>query len=158
MSILFILKDELDRRLYWIQMRQEALRFISGYRKNNIIDISFPEVYELHLLRLHSLNLQTRIASNYVWWQFYFPCGLFFSNCFFFWSWIQFFFKGNSSCNEKLLYYNVRNWIITWLVNLSNLSNSIARACLIFLLCTLMTSGNKSLEKKTFLSRCNSRS
>ena len=43
MSILFTLKGELDRRLYWIQMRQEALRFISGYRRNNIIDISFPE-------------------------------------------------------------------------------------------------------------------
>ena len=42
MSILFTLKGELDRRLYWIQMRQEALRFISGYRRNNIIDISFP--------------------------------------------------------------------------------------------------------------------
>ena len=43
MSILFTLKGELDRQLYWIQMRQEALRFISGYRRNNIIDISFPE-------------------------------------------------------------------------------------------------------------------
>ena len=43
MSILFTLKGELDRRLYWIQMRQEALRFISNYRRNNIIDISFPE-------------------------------------------------------------------------------------------------------------------
>ena len=30
---------------------------------------------------------------------------------FFTWSWIRFFFKGNSSCNEKLLYYNIRNWI-----------------------------------------------
>ena len=30
---------------------------------------------------------------------------------FFAWSWIQFFFIGNSSCNEKLLYYNVPNWI-----------------------------------------------
>ena len=30
-------------------------------------------------------------------------------------------------------------------------SNSIARACFIFLLCTLMTSANKSLEKKIFL-------
>ena len=30
MSILFTLKDELDRRLYWIQMRQEVFRFISG--------------------------------------------------------------------------------------------------------------------------------
>ena len=30
-------------------------------------------------------------------------------------------------------------------------SNSIARACFIFLLCTLMTSANKSLEKKNFL-------
>ena len=39
MSILFTFKGELDRRLYWIQMRQEALRFISGYRRNNIIDI-----------------------------------------------------------------------------------------------------------------------
>ena len=29
-------------------------------------------------------------------------------------------------------------------------SNSIARACLIFLLCTLMTSANKSLEEKNF--------
>ena len=29
-------------------------------------------------------------------------------------------------------------------------SNSIARACFIFLLCTLMTSANKSLEKKNF--------
>ena len=49
MSILFTLKGELDRRLYWIQMRQEALRFISGYRRNNIIDISFLEVYEFQL-------------------------------------------------------------------------------------------------------------
>ena len=33
-------------------------------------------------------------------------------NCFFLtWSWIQFFFKINSSCYEKLLYSNVRNWI-----------------------------------------------
>ena len=40
------------------------------------------------------------------------PCQLFFSNCLFFTrSWIQFYFKGNSSCNEKLLYYNTRNWI-----------------------------------------------
>ena len=30
MSILFTLKGELDRRLYWIQMRQEVFRFISG--------------------------------------------------------------------------------------------------------------------------------
>ena len=30
-------------------------------------------------------------------------------------------------------------------------SNSIARACFIILLCTLMTSANKSLEKKNFL-------
>ena len=30
-------------------------------------------------------------------------------------------------------------------------SNSITRACFIFLLCTLMTSANKSLEKKIFL-------
>ena len=30
-------------------------------------------------------------------------------------------------------------------------SNSIARACFIFLLCTLMTSANKSLKKKIFL-------
>ena len=30
MPILFTLKGEWDRRLYWIQMRQEALRFISG--------------------------------------------------------------------------------------------------------------------------------
>ena len=29
MSILVALKGELDRRLYWIQIRQEALRFIS---------------------------------------------------------------------------------------------------------------------------------
>ena len=29
-------------------------------------------------------------------------------------------------------------------------SNSIARACFIFLLCTLMTSANKCLEKKNF--------
>ena len=29
-------------------------------------------------------------------------------------------------------------------------SNSIARACFLFLLCTLMTSANKSLEKKIF--------
>ena len=36
---------------------------------------------------------------------------VFFSIVFFTWSWIQFFFKENSSCNEKLLYYNVRNWI-----------------------------------------------
>ena len=36
---------------------------------------------------------------------------------------------------------------ITWLVNLSH-QNSIARACLIFLLSTLMTSENVSLEKK----------
>ena len=43
MSIFFTLKSELDGRLYWIQMRQEALRFISGYRKNNIVDVSFPE-------------------------------------------------------------------------------------------------------------------
>ena len=43
MSILFTLKSELDRRLYWIKMRQEALRFISGYRGNNIIDIPFLE-------------------------------------------------------------------------------------------------------------------
>ena len=35
----------------------------------------------------------------------------FFLIVFFTWSWIQFFFKENSSCNEKLLYYNVRNWI-----------------------------------------------
>ena len=32
MSILFTFKGELDRWLYRIQMRQEALRFISGYR------------------------------------------------------------------------------------------------------------------------------
>ena len=43
MSIPFALKGELDRRLYWIQMQQEVLRFIAGYRRNNIIDISFPE-------------------------------------------------------------------------------------------------------------------
>ena len=36
---------------------------------------------------------------------------VFFSIVFFTWSWIQFFFKENSSFNEKLLYYNVRNWI-----------------------------------------------
>ena len=42
-----------------------------------------------------------------------------------------------------------REWtdIITQLVNLSN---SIARACFIFLLCTLMTSANKSSPKKNF--------
>ena len=49
MSILFTFKGELDRRLYWIQMRQEALRFISGYRRNNIIDISFPEKMSMML-------------------------------------------------------------------------------------------------------------
>ena len=40
------------------------------------------------------------------------PCQLFFSNCLFITrSWIQFYFKGNSSCNEKLLYYNILYWI-----------------------------------------------
>ena len=40
------------------------------------------------------------------------PCKLFFPNCFFFTRiWIQLYSKGNSSCNEKLLYYNIRNWI-----------------------------------------------
>ena len=43
MSILFTLKGELDRRPYWIQVRYVAFRFISGYRRNNIIDISFLE-------------------------------------------------------------------------------------------------------------------
>ena len=37
MSILFTLKGELDGLPYWIQMRQDALRFISGYRRNNIM-------------------------------------------------------------------------------------------------------------------------
>ena len=43
MSILFTLKSELDRRLYWIKVREGAFRFMSGYRRNNIIGISFPE-------------------------------------------------------------------------------------------------------------------
>ena len=34
MSILFALKGELDRQLYWIQMQQEALHFISGYHQH----------------------------------------------------------------------------------------------------------------------------
>ena len=56
---------------------------------------------------------RSSLEPNLSTWQFYFPCGLFFFHyCFFFtWSWIQFFFIGNSSCNEKLLYYNVPNWV-----------------------------------------------
>ena len=40
MTILFTLKGELDRRLHWIQMRQEALCFISGYRRNKFLDLN----------------------------------------------------------------------------------------------------------------------
>ena len=53
--------------------------------------------------------IRTKLST----WQFYFPCGLFFSIFFFFtWSWIQLFFKGNSSYNKKRLYYDVRSWIV----------------------------------------------
>ena len=39
-----------------------------------------------------------------------FHVGFFFPNCFFLpEAEFNYFFKGNSSCNEKLLYYNVRN-------------------------------------------------
>ena len=40
------------------------------------------------------------------------------------------------------MYYNIASKFV--------LSNSIARVCFIFLLCTLMASANKSLAKKNF--------
>ena len=61
-------------------------------------------IYIFRYIKVSRSSLEPNLST----WQFYFPCGLFF---FFAWSWIQFFFIGNSSCNEKLLYYNVPNWI-----------------------------------------------
>ena len=44
--------------------------------------------------------------------------------------------------DSNKLYYNIASKFVY--------SNSIALACFIFLLCTLMTSANKSLEEKIF--------
>ena len=57
------------------------------------------------VIRIEFINMIVLLS---MWAVFLFFFSIFF---FFTWSWIQFFFKGNSSCNEKLLYYNVRNWI-----------------------------------------------
>ena len=46
--------------------------------------------------------------------------------------------------DSNKLYYNIASKFVY--------SNSIAQACFIFLLCTLMMSANKSLEEKNFLS------
>ena len=67
-----------------------------------------PHAVNVPFISSHIKVSRSSLEPNLSTWQFYFPCGLFF---FFAWSWIQFFFIGNSYCNEKLLYYNVPNWI-----------------------------------------------
>ena len=55
------------------------------------------------------------------------------------------FMKYNFEREKKVLFngfYNIASKFVK--------SNSIARACFIFLLCMLMTSANKSLQKKNF--------
>ena len=54
------------------------------------------------VIRTEFINMTVLLSM----WAVFFPLLFFFT-----WSWIQFFFIGNSSCNEKLLYYNVPNWV-----------------------------------------------
>ena len=72
-----------------------------------------PHAVNVPFRSSHIKVSRSSLEPNLSTWQFYFPCELFFFHYFFFftWSWIQFFFIGNSSCNEKLLYYNVPNWV-----------------------------------------------
>ena len=58
------------------------------------------------VIRIEFINMIVLLSMWAVFLFFFFSIFFFFT-----WSWIQFFFKGNSSCNEKLLNYIVRNWI-----------------------------------------------
>ena len=81
--------------------------------------------------------------------------------CFFLFSCYKssFFSKINEVSVNPVVHRGKNQYKLTLFININQVyniagkfvkSNSIARACFIFLLCTLMTSANKSLEKKNF--------
>ena len=100
----------------WLSVKyQNFFCFQNVTSPPNAVNVPFISSY----IKISRPSLEPNLST----WQFCFPCGLFFvfvfvfyvlfccCCCFFNWSWIQFFFKRNSSCIEELLYKNVRNWI-----------------------------------------------
>jgi len=88
-----------------------SVKYQNFYSFQNVT--SPPHAVNVLFISSHVLVSKSSLEKNLSTWQPYFPCR-FFKFFFFTWSWIQFFFKGNSSCNEKLLNHIVRNWIDFW--------------------------------------------
>ena len=73
---------------------------------------SLPHAVNVPFISSHIKVSRSSFEPNYQHDRFTFHVGFFFQLFFFTWSWIQLFFKGNSSCNKKRLYYDVRSWIV----------------------------------------------